>query len=173
MKKSKTTKGQSASDKVTAYELATLASRIYSEHRADPEAATAAAKKLFDEARYALARQEAEDKKNEEWQDENDKWLESPEDWVRGIKSITGEKRRDRATRRFAKFMEGTGQDINLYKRDRFKVQDVMLLEHEFRQWREQPKLKKGKQGRRISEHDGRLRIGSLRLIPTKPRGSA
>ena len=157
---------------MTPYELATLASRIYSEHRGNPEGAIAAAEKLLKEARYGIARLEAEETKRQEESAEYDKWLETPVDWVRGIKKITRERRRDRAARRFAEFMQhdDPGHDFSQYKRDGFTVFEVMLFEHEFSNWRKKPKRKKGKQGRRISEHDGRLRIGSLRLIPTKPR---
>jgi hypothetical protein len=170
MKKSKAIKVQSRSGEVTAYELATLASRIYSEHRGDPRAAVAAAAKLFDEAELALARRIIDDKKRAEDWAEHEKWLESPEDWVPGIKHITGERRRDRATRRFAEFTEGIGDDLNLYKRDGFTVYDVLRLQYEFCEWRKQPKPKKGKQGRRLSEHDSRLRTDLVGLIPTRPR---
>jgi len=171
MKKRKAIGEQSGSDKVTAYELATLASRIYDGYGGDPGAAVAAAKKLSDEARYALAREEAEAKKHEEYDAEHEKWLESPEDWVVGIKHITGERRRDRATRKFAEFIGKT--DFDNYKRDGFTHVEVMLLEHEFSNSREKPKRKKSKQGRRISEHDGRLRTQLVGLIPTKPRKRA
>jgi hypothetical protein len=168
-KRRKTPTEQSDStSRVTPYELATLASRIYSELCAnDPKEAIAAAERLVSEARDAIARAEAEERKNKEKWAEYDKWLETRVDWVRGIKDITRERRRDRATRRFAEFMGH--EDFSHYKCDGFTVFEVMLLEHQFRNWREQPKPKKGKQGRRISQHDGRLRTELVGLAPRKP----
>ena len=49
----------------------------------------------------------------------------------------------------------------------------MLSFEAEFSNWRKQPKRKKGKQGRRISEHDGRLRTELLALLPKKPRKPA
>jgi hypothetical protein len=173
MKKEKTVMKQSDStSRVTPYELATLASRIYSELCAtDPKEAIAAAERLVSEARNAIARAEAEERKDKEKWAEYDKWLETRVDWVRGIKDITSEHRRDRATRRFAEFMEHDAprEDLSDYKRDGFTVFEVMLFEYEFRNWREQSKRKKGKQGRRISQHDGRLRTELVGLAPRKP----
>jgi hypothetical protein len=124
---------------VTPYELATLASRIYSEHCGNPKEAIAVAERLLSEARYAIARAEAEERKSEEKLEEHVKELETTRvDWVRGIKDITSERRRDRATRRFAEFMKG--EDLSHYKRDGFTVLEVMIFEHQFENWRKQPK---------------------------------
>lgn len=172
MKKGKAIKEQSASSKVTPYELATLASRIYSERCGDPKEAIATAEKLLGEARYAIARKEAEERKHEEEWAEYDKWLETRVDWVRGIKKITKERRRDRATRRFAEFMEyeASGEELSHHKRDGFTMFEVMLFEHEFGNWRKQPKRKNGRQGRRIRKDDGRLRTELVGLVPMKPQ---
>ena len=142
----------------------------------NPKGAIAAAEKLFNEAKYASARAEAEDRKNEEEQAAWDKEVsEGRVDWVPGIKNITGDRRRDRATKRFAEFMEheASGKNFRDYKRDGFTVQELFELNHKFTQWKKQPKCKKGKQGRRISDHDGRVRVGSMRLVPIKPRKAA
>jgi len=160
--------------RVTPYELATLASRIYPEGCiSDPEEAIAAAERLLTEAKYASWRAEAKKRKAKEYSADYDKWLDTRVDWVRGIKDITRERRRDRATRRFAKFMEDDPEDLSRYKRDGFTMLEVMVLEHQFSSWRKQPKRKKGKQGRRISEHDGRLRTELSGLVPRKPRKRA
>jgi len=157
--------------RVTPYELATLASRIYPEGCiSDPKEAIVAAERLLTEAKYASWRAEAKKRKDKENQADYGKWLDTRVDWVRGIKDITRERRRDRATRRFAKFMEHDPEDLSHYKRDGFTMVEVMALEHQFSNWRKQPKRKKGKQGRRISEHDGRLRTPLGRLLPTKPQ---
>ena len=173
MKKAKATKEQSASSEVTPYELATLASRIDPERCAsNPEEAIAAAERLLSEARYAISRAEAEERKHEEECAAYEKELETRVDWVHAIKQITNERRRDRATRRFAEFVEHEVPEKRLsqYKRDGFTIDEAMYLEHEFSEWRKQPKRKKGKQGRRISERDGRLRTELVGLVPRKPR---
>jgi len=163
--------------RVTPYQLATLASRIYHESCAsNPKEAIAAADRLLNEAIYACAHAEAEDRKNEEETAAWDKEVsEARVDWLLGIKQITGERRRDRATKRFAAFMEhkASGKDFRHYKRDGFTVEELFELQHEFTNWKKQPKRKKGKQGRRISEDDGRLRTDLVRLVPTKPRKRA
>src|SRR5262249_8981434 len=100
--------------RVTPYELATLASRIYPEGCiSDPEEAIAAAERLLTEAKYASWRAEAKKRKAKEYSADYDKWLDTRVDWVRGIKDITRERRRDRATRRFAKFMEDDPEDLS------------------------------------------------------------
>jgi hypothetical protein len=165
-------KQSDSTSRVTPYDLATLASRIHSELCAnDPKEAIAAAERLLSEARYALARAEAEEEKHKQESAKYDKWLETRVAWVRGIKDITREHRRDRAIKRFTAFMEheAPGEDLSHYKRDGFTVFEVMLLKHQFRTWRKQPKRKKGKQGRRISQHDGRLRTELVGLVPRKP----
>ncbi len=162
--------------KVTPYELATLASRISPERCASaPEEAIAAAKSLLSEAQNAIALAEKLERKREaEWAAFAKELTDTHVDWVRGIKEITGERRRDRATRRFAEFIEQEAApkvkgDFSRYKCEGFTLDEVRLLQHEFRNWRKQPKPKKGKQGRRISAHDGRLRTELVGLVATKP----
>ncbi len=164
---------------VTPYELATLASRIDPERCAsDPAGALAAAQRLLSDAKDATWNAEVEERKEAEASEEYEKWQDEKHlDWVCGIKDITGEHRRDRATRRFTEFMEhelpGTAkQELTVYKRDGFSEVEIHDLELRFTAWKKQPKRKKGKQGRRISEHDGRLRVGSFRLAPRKSRKS-
>jgi len=104
-----------------------------------------------------------------------DEVLEERVDWVRGIKDITSEGRRDRAMRRFMKFLkyerpEKAKEQLSLYKRRGFTINDIMNLQYRFAEWRKQPKRKKGKQGRRVSRHDGRLRTELVGLVATKPR---
>lgn len=168
---------QSKSTKMTPYELATLASRIFRQQCiVNPKGAIAAAERLLNEATYALARAEAEDRKNEE---ENKAYQEGYSqvsiDWARGIKDITRERRRDRATQRFTKFMRhGAPADekgkLSLYKRNGFSLDELWWLERLFAEWQQQPKRPKGRQGRRISKNDGRLRAGVFRLVARKPR---
>jgi hypothetical protein len=159
--------------KVTPYELATLASRIHPERCArDPKRALDDAVDLLQRAESALWRAKEEEDTGEAYL----KWLdETREDWVRGLKQITGEGRRDRATRQFTEFVEhkAPGKDLSHYKRDGFTLTEIQDLQQDFTNWKKQPKRKKGKQGRRISESDGRLRIGSLRLAATKPQRAA
>jgi hypothetical protein len=62
---------------------------------------------------------------------------------------------------------------VSLYKREGFTVEEVLELEYGFTNWKRQPKRKKSKQGRRISEHDGRLRTELVGLVPRKPRKPA
>jgi hypothetical protein len=156
--------------KVTPYELATLASRIDLEGcRRDPERAIDHAVDLLKQAESALRRAKEEEADGEAYS----KYLdEIREDWVRGLKRITGESRRDRATRQFTEFMEhrAPGKNLSHYKRDGFKLNEIQDLHQDFTNWKKQPRRKKGKQGRRISESDGRLRIGRLRLVAAKPQ---
>jgi hypothetical protein len=176
--KEKTVMEQSDSiSKVTPYELATLASRIDPERCASaPEEAIAAAESLLSEAQNAIAVVEKRERKHEEeWTAHAKRLTDTHLDWVRGIKDITGENRRDRATMRFTQYMaQGASPKVKAefsrYKRDGFTLADVNLLQFEFRHWRKQPKRKKGKQGRRISAYDGRLRTKLVGLVVTKPR---
>ena len=177
MKKGKAIEEQSTSSKVTPYQLAVLASRIDPERCAsEPEEAIADAERLLSEAQDAIARAEQQERKHEEdWAKYAKELTETRLDWVHGIKGITGERRRDRATKRFAKFIAqeapaNVRKELSRYKRDGFRLDEVELLPLEFKNWRKQPKPKKGKQGRRTSEHDGRLRTQLVGLIPTKPR---
>jgi hypothetical protein len=170
-------KQSDSTERVTPYELATLASRIDPERCAsDPQGAIAAAQALLILAENACAREEADRKKNEEEVEALYKLeTETRVDWARGIKEITRERRRDRATKRFADFMEHESPasakgNLSHYQREGFTLEEVFELKHHFTNWKKQPKRKKGKQGRRISEHDGRLRVGSFRLAPIKSR---
>jgi len=56
--------------------------------------------------------------------------------------------------------------DLDGYKRDGFTPIEVHELELKFAEWKKQPK---GKQGRRLSEQDGRLRTELSGLVPRKP----
>jgi hypothetical protein len=164
-------------NKVTPYELATLASRIDPKGCAsEPQGAIAGAVTLLFEAICACAREEADWKKSQRVREELNKWeTESRIDWVRGTRFVTGQRRRERAIKCFCKFMkhQEPENDLSDYKRDGFTMGDLVRLAPEFERWKKQPKRKKGKQGRRISESDGRLRIGSLRLAATKPQRAA
>ena len=162
--------------RMTPYELATLASRIDPERCAtDPEGAIAAAQMLLIRAENACTREEAERRKNEEELDAQYKFeAETRVGWARGIKEITKERRRDRAIKRFTEFMEheapaSAKSNVSHYKRDGFTLEEVFNLEDDFTNWKKQPKRKKGKQGRRIAEHDGRLRTELVGLVPKKP----
>jgi hypothetical protein len=84
--------------KVKPYELATLASRIDPERCAgDPKGAIAAAEKLLTQAQSAIAREEAE--KRKEQKDFEERYYPKSIDWAHGIKQITGQDRRERATK--------------------------------------------------------------------------
>jgi hypothetical protein len=162
-----------STSRVTAYELATLASRINPERCIrEPKDAIAAAERLLQEAHAAIGRAYQEERRKE-WELEE---AQIPrENWARALKQITGENRRDRATRRFTEFLEHelpgkAKRQLSLYKRDGFTQEEMGYLQHHFRNWKKQPKRKKGKQGRRISPYDGRLRTDLLGLVPRKPR---
>lgn len=161
-----------STSRVTAYELATLASRIYPERCAsDPKEAIAGAERLLEEAEAAIDRAYQEERKKE-WELEE---AQMPrENWVRALKQITGQERRNRAVERFLEFMEHelpgkSKQQLNSYRRDGFTQYDIDMLQHHFMDWLKEPRRKKGRQGRRISEHDGRLRTELLGLVPRKP----
>ena len=163
-------------NRVTPYDLATLASRIDPDLcGSDAEKAIALAQTLLIHAKNAIVRREQEDRLNEEEWEAYNETLETRVDWARGTKDITRESRRDRAIKRFCKFMkqQGPGNDLARYKRDGFTLNDVWHFQHEFEKWKKQPKRKKRKQGRRRSEHDGRLRTELVALVPTKPRKRA
>ena len=108
---------------VTPYELATLASRIHSERCAsDPKEAIAAAERLLQEAEVASDRAYQEERRKE-WELEEAQM--PPINWVRALKQITGQDRRDRAEERFIEFMEHelpgkAKQQLNRYRRDGF-----------------------------------------------------
>ena len=166
-------------NKVTPYELATLASRINPERcTSDPEGAIAAAQELLVQAERACNREKADRReKKEKLEALQKEWEETHVDWARGVKEITKEDRRDRAIKLFTQFMEHEppehARNLNDYRRDGFTLTQVFYLEDHFTDWKRQPKPKKGKQGRRISDHDGRLRTELVGLVPKKPRKRA
>jgi hypothetical protein len=175
MKKSRKPEQSDSTSRVTPYELATLASRINPDLCArDPMRALDDALTFLKNAEWALYRLKEEEK-------ELDEYCEAVvsgkirEDWVRGIKQITGERRLDRATRKFTDFMEHEepGSDLSHYQIDGFTLLEIHEFERDFANLKKQPKRKKGKQGRRISERDGRLRTELVGLAPTKPRKPA
>src|SRR5450432_1293702 len=138
-----------------------LASRIDPGRCAkDPKRALEDAADLVRTAEYVLW----QENKREEAEEAYEKHIseDRTEDWAQSIKEITGKRRLDRATRWFTEFM--VGKDLAVYKRDGFTLSKVHDLTLKFAEWKKQPKHKKGKQGRRISERDGRLRTGRTRL---------
>jgi hypothetical protein len=150
--------------------LATLASRIDPGRCAkDPKGVLEDAAHLVRTAEYVLWKVN----EHEEWEEGFEKHLseDRTEDWVQSIKEITGEHRLDRATKWFTEFM--AGKDLTVYKRDGFTSHEVHDLTLKFAEWKKQPKRKKGKQGRRISDSDGRVRIGRTRLLPIKSQRAA
>jgi len=156
--------------KVTPYELAMLAVRMDPERcRKDRRGALEDAANLVSNAEYVLWKE----REREEDDEIHNKMLteDRTEDWAKSIKEITGEHRLDRATKRFNEFT--AGKDLTVYQRDGFTSYEVHDLTLKFAEWKKQPKRKKGKQGRRISESDGRLRIGRRRLLPIKSQKAA
>jgi hypothetical protein len=140
--------------RVTPYELATLAARICPARCIDgPEEAIRAAQKLITAGKSMIMVAEAMERLEKEEEAEREEALsEKNVDWSRGIKEITGEGRRDCGMKRFKQFLEcyypGEAQEqLNTYKRDGFTLLETMILEQDFRDWRKQPKRKKGKQG--------------------------
>ena len=160
-------------EKVTPYELATLAGRIDPERcMKDPNGALKAAVEFLRHAKYALRDAVEEDRKNEQEVEEFHKFDEAKcVDWAKGIREITGEQRRDRATSKFTEFMKHKSPgNLGGYKRDGFTPIEIHELQSEFAEWKKQPK---GRQGRRLSEHDARLRTELSGLVPRKPRKHA
>jgi hypothetical protein len=169
--------------RLTPYELATLAARICPERCiGDPERACDAALVLLSYAKIALsdlrAWERVEEGKNAEMDAILKETGETRKDWSRGIKEITSEARRDRAIKRFEQFLEyqypGAAKErLSTFKRDGFTEDEICALWDLFYKWKEQPKRKKGKQGRRKSKYDRRVRIDGLTLLPRKPRRPA
>jgi hypothetical protein len=167
-------------EKVTPYELATLASRIDPERCVkDPTGALRAAVELLRCAKHVVWCAVEEDKRNEQEWEEIQKFEESTRvDWAKGTKQITREKRRERAARKFKEFLKhqalalrakdvpGWPGNLSDYERDGFTLAEVDEFERCFAEWK---KPRKGKQGRRISQHDGRLRTELVGLVPRKP----
>ena len=140
-----------STSRVTPYDLATLASRIYPDLCGKhPGKAIALAQTLLIHAANAIVRREQEDRLHEEESEAYNKELETRVDWARGIKNITRESRRERAIKRFCKFMkqQEPENDLARYMRDGFTLEDVIIFEHEFANWKKQPKRRKRKQGR-------------------------
>jgi hypothetical protein len=158
--------------RVPPYQLATLASRICPELCvSDPKEAIAFAERLLCEAREAIHRAHQEEGRKDFERHEAELGREA---WITALKEITGQKRRDRAVERFLAYAEHeesaeSKQLLNSYKRDGFPISELLTYRELFRNWLKQPKRKKGKQGRRISEHDRRVRIGSFHLAARKP----
>jgi len=165
----------------TPYQLATLASRIDPERcLKDPTGVLRAALHLLRRADFELWCAVQEDKRN---QKRNQEYFEEREstrvDWAKGTREITGEKRRERAVRKFTEFLKdqaltlraqnvpGWPGSLSDYKRNGFTLAEVDAFEIEFSDWK---KPRKGKQGRRISQSDGRLRTDLVEFVPRKPR---
>ena len=159
---------------VTPYELATLASKICPDLcMENPTEAIDVVERLLSAARTALWKQEQDQRELEEI---NRHTAETRMDWARGVRWITGEQRLERASKRFIKFLREQnpdGVELITCKREGFTIDEAWWLEHLYEMWKEKPKSKKGKQGRRISERDGRLRIGAIKLGPQKTSKAA
>ena len=158
---------------VTPYQLATLASRIDPERCiSDPKQAITAAQTLLKEANEEIVRVFEEECSNSMAED----YARLPrENYVSAVKKITGQKRRDRAEECFLEFFkyscpEKWEEYLNRYKRDGLNEDDIREFQIDFTDWLKQTRRKRGKQGRRVSRYDGRLRIPLGRLLPTKPR---
>src|SRR6476660_9730530 len=95
-------------ENVTPYELATLAGRIDPERcKKDPNGALKAAVEFLRHAKYVLWDAAEEDRRNEQEVEELTKVDEAKcVDWVKGVKQVTEEQRRDRATSKFTEFMK-------------------------------------------------------------------
>jgi hypothetical protein len=170
--------------KVTPYQLATLASRIDPERCVkEPSFVLRAALDLLRQAEYEVWCAMEEDKREQGWFEEYEKFIENTRvDWAKGTKEITREERRERAARKFTEFLKhqalalrakhvpGWPGNLRDYKRDGFTLAERDEFQRNFAEWK---KPRKGKQGRRISESDGRLRIGRLRLVATKLQKTA
>jgi hypothetical protein len=159
---------------VTPYELATLASKICPGLcMENPTKAIDVVERLLSAARMALWNQEQNERELEEV---NRHAAEARMDWASGVRCITREQRLERASKRFIKFLREQnpdGVELITCKREGFTIEDAQWLEHLYEMWKEKPKSKKGKQGRRISERDGRLRIGAIKLAPQKTSKAA
>lgn len=159
---------------MTPYELATLASKICPHLcKENPTEAIDVVKRLLSAARMELWKQEQNEREVEEIHRHE---AETRIDWASGVRSITGEQRLERASKRFIKFLREQnpdGVELMTCKREGFTIEDADGLELLYDSWKEKPKSKKGKQGRRISERDGRLRIGAIKLAPQKTSKAA
>jgi hypothetical protein len=155
-------------EEVPVCKLTELALRV----GGDPNEAVAIVKQFFDAAK-AAKHDAYQKKRSKEWQEELAK---APrENWASAVKQITLQNRRDRAELYFAEFMKAQWPDrweerLDQLKRDKFNFDDIDSWRRAFEEWCKQPQRKKGKQGRRVSEHDGRLRTPLGRLLPKKSR---
>jgi hypothetical protein len=160
--------------KVTPHELATIASKICPDLCVEnPTEAVEVVQRLLSAARLALWQEEQNKRELEE---SNRYDAETRMDWPSGLKSITGEQRLERASKRFIKFLteqNPNGVELIACKRDGFTIEDARWLQHLYGMWEQKPKPKKGKQGRRISQRDGRLRIGKMKLAHQKTSKAA
>ena len=159
--------------KVTPYELATLASRINPERLdQDPDAALEDALEILRSAVHVIWRDAAEEKQVARETEEDERIYETKSvGWAKGTKEITGEQRRDRAMSKFTEFMKQQSPgNVPRYRQDGFTPNEIYNLRRKFAEWKKQPK---GKQGRRLSEHDGRLRTELSGLVPRKLRKQA
>jgi hypothetical protein len=163
----------SSTSKTKPLELATLAARICPRICVkSPAKAIAAAERLLQEAEAASERAHQEEGRKDFERYEAELPL---VDWLTALKEITGQKRRDRAVERFLAFVEHDEPGKSKGRLDSFKREGITPIDmfgyHEaFKNWLKGPKRKKGKQGRRKSDHDGRLRTELVGLVPTKPR---
>jgi len=161
-------------EKVTPYELATLASKICPDLcMKNPREAIEVVERLLSAARTALSQWEQNERENE---DLNRYEAESRMDWASGLRFITHESRLERASKRFIKFLREEnpeGVELITCKREGFTLADASWLGNLYDIWKEKPKSKKGKQGRRISKRDGRLRIGAMKLATQKTSKAA
>jgi len=133
----------------------------------DPAGALGSAVEFLRGAKSILRSAAEEDRREEQEDQESEEYYESKcVDWAKGIKEVTGQQRRERATSKFTEFMkhESPG-DLGGYKRDGFTPIEVHELQLKFAEWKKQPK---GKQGRRLSEQGGRLRTELSGLVPEK-----
>jgi hypothetical protein len=159
--------------RVTPYELATLASRI-NPQRLDqnPAGALKDALEILCYAVGVMRRDAAEEREVARETEEDERICETKSvGWAKGTKEITGEQRRDRAMSKFTEFMKQQSPgNVASYRQDGFTPNEIYNLRRKFAEWKKQPK---GKQGRRLSEHDGRLRTELSGLVPRKPRKQA
>jgi hypothetical protein len=152
-------------DSVTPYQLATVASKICPDLCVEnPTEAIEVVQRLLSAARMALWQQAQNERELEEL---NRHDAETRMNWASGVRSVTSEQRLERASKRFIKFLKEEkpdGVELVACKREGFTIENAQWLRHLYEMWKEKPKSKKGKQGRRISDRDGRLRIGSMKL---------
>ena len=158
---------------VTPYQLATLASRIDPERcLKEPNLLLRTVVKILRQAEFELRCAAEEDKGDDEWLEGYEEFMERTRvDWAKGTKEITGEQRRERAVRKVTEFVKHQAPgNLSRYKRDGFTLAEIGKFQGKFA---ESKKQRKGKQGRRISDGDGRLRTELVGLVPRKPRKPA